>query len=44
MVLQLNALGDEFAATVSGFLKPLFGDLSTIVYVMCVPEKGNQQE
>ena len=42
MVLQLNALGDEFAATVSGFLKPLFGDLSTIVYVMCVPEKGNQ--
>lgn len=44
MVLQLNALGDEFATTVSGFLKPLFGDLSTIVYVMCVPEKGNQQE
>ena len=44
MVLQLNAMGDEFAATVSGFLKPLFGDLSTIVYVMCVPEKGNQQE
>ena len=44
MVLQLQALGDEFAATVSGFLKPLFGDLSTIVYVMCVPEKGNQQE
>lgn len=44
MVLQLNAFGDEFAATVSGFLKPLFGDLSTIVYVMCVPEKGNQQE
>lgn len=44
MVLQLNALGDEFAATVSGFLKPFFGDLSTIVYVMCVPEKGNQQE
>ncbi|MBP5355454.1 MAG: DUF4836 family protein [Prevotella sp.] len=44
MVLQLNALGDEFAATVSGFLKPLFGDLSTIVYVMCVPEKGKQQE
>lgn len=44
MVLQLNALGDEFAATVSGFLKPLFGDFSTIVYVMCVPEKGNQQE
>lgn len=44
MVLQLNALGDELAATVSGFLKPLFGDLSTIVYVMCVPEKGNQQE
>lgn len=41
MVLQLNALGDEFAATVSVFLKPLFGDLSTIVYVMCVPEKGN---
>lgn len=44
MVLQLNALGDEFAATINGFLKPLFGDLSTIVYVMCVPEKGNQQE
>ena len=44
MVLQLNALGDEFATTVSGFLKPLFGDLSTIVYVMCVPEKGKQQE
>ena len=44
MVLQLNALGDELASTVSGFLKPLFGDLSTIVYVMCVPEKGNQQE
>lgn len=44
MVLQLNALGDELATTVNGFLKPLFGDLSTIVYVMCVPEKGNQQE
>ena len=44
MVLQLQALGDELAATVNGFLNPLFGDLSTIVYVMCVPEKGNQQE
>jgi hypothetical protein len=44
MVLQLNALGDELSSTISGILKPLFGDLSTIVYVMCVPEKGNQQE
>ena len=44
MVLQLNALGDELSTTISGFLKPLFGDLSTIVYVMCVPEKGNQEE
>jgi hypothetical protein len=44
MVIQLQALGDELAATVNGFLNPLFGDLSTIVYVMCVPEKGNQQE
>ncbi len=44
MVLQLQALGDELAATVNGFLNPLFGDLSTIVYVMCVPEKGNKQE
>ncbi|MBR5930053.1 MAG: DUF4836 family protein [Prevotella sp.] len=44
MVLQLNALGDELSTTINGFLKPLFGDLSTIVYVMCVPEKGNQEE
>jgi hypothetical protein len=44
MVLQLHAMGDELSAAISGFLKPLFGDLSTIVYVMRAPEKGHQQE
>lgn len=44
MVLQLCAMGDDLATTISGFLKPLFGDLSTIVYVMRAPQKVNEQE
>ncbi|MCR4853193.1 MAG: DUF4836 family protein [Prevotella sp.] len=34
MVLQLNAIDDDLADTASSFLKPLFGDVSVVLYTM----------
>ena len=39
MVLRLDAIDDELAEVASSFLKPLFGDISVVVYTM----QGSQE-